>query len=60
MIPTKRPRTDSEPSPPDGDGDSEAPPTIIDDQKWTEGDFEVITSDNVRFRVSTHVLFAAR
>lgn len=59
MTPAKRPRTDSEPTQ-DGAGDSGTPPTIIDDEEWTEGDFEVTTSDNVRFRVQSRILFGAR
>lgn len=38
-----------------------APPeAVIDDKKWTEGDFEIITSDNVRFRVPSYHLFSNR
>jgi hypothetical protein len=34
--------------------------TIRDDDDWTDGDFEVITSDGVRFRVPSFHLFSAR
>lgn len=37
-------------------GDNE----IIDDKTWTSGNFEVITSDRVRFRVQDYLLFASR
>lgn len=33
---------------------------ITDSKEWTEGDFEVITADKVRFRVPSYRLFAAR
>ncbi|KLT45996.1 hypothetical protein CC85DRAFT_282137 [Cutaneotrichosporon oleaginosum] len=36
------------------------PPPIIDDKYWIEGDFEIVTSDSVRFRVPSYYLFAAR
>ncbi|CAK9781646.1 hypothetical protein CC85DRAFT_298701 [Cutaneotrichosporon oleaginosum] len=32
---------------------------ISDDTTWTDGDFQVITSDRVRFRVPSFLLFAA-
>lgn len=35
-------------------------PSISDDDEFTTGDFEVITADNVRFRVPSEFLFAAR
>lgn len=58
MTPAKRPRTDKDLSPvPSGTRESDS---IVDDDDWTDGDLEVITSDNVRFRVPSHILFAAR
>lgn len=33
---------------------------ITDDPTWTEGDFTLISIDNVRFRVHGYVLFGAR
>lgn len=36
------------------------PEEIIDHLLWTEGDFEVITADKVRFRVPFYYLFSAR
>jgi hypothetical protein len=35
-------------------------PTPEADDKWTDGDFEITTSDNVRFLVPSHLLFGAR
>lgn len=35
-----------------------APPPI-EDQSWRDGDFELISADNVRFRVHTYHLFSA-
>ncbi len=32
---------------------------IIDDEYWTDGDFEIITANGVRFRVPSYHLFAA-
>lgn len=49
---SKLPPTDS--SSASGDAD------ITDDRSWTSGDFEIITSDRVRFRVDTHLLLGAR
>lgn len=34
--------------------------TITDDEEWTDGNFEVITSDRVRFKVPDYLLFWAR
>ncbi|WOO80082.1 uncharacterized protein LOC62_03G003593 [Vanrija pseudolonga] len=34
-------------------------PTIVDDDKWTTGDFALISSDNVRFRIDSYHLQAA-
>lgn len=34
--------------------------TIKDDDTWTDGDFEIISADNVRFRVPSYYLFASR
>jgi hypothetical protein len=34
--------------------------SIVDDKTWTDGDFEVITADEVCFRVPTFHLFSAR
>lgn len=34
--------------------------TVADHTKWTSGNFEIITVDNVRFRVPDYVLFGAR
>lgn len=36
------------------------PDEITDHEDWTEGDFEVITADKVRFRVPSYHLFSAR
>jgi hypothetical protein len=36
------------------------PPPVVDDKYWVEGDFEIVTSDSVRFRVPSYYLFAAR
>lgn len=33
---------------------------LVDDSKWKEGDFTLISSDNVRFRVDSCFVFAAR
>lgn len=33
---------------------------IIDDEEYTEGDFTLISSDDVRFRVPSRVMFTAR
>lgn len=33
---------------------------ITDHKEWTDGDFEIITADNVRFRVPSYHLFSAR
>ncbi|KAL1411749.1 hypothetical protein Q8F55_002716 [Vanrija albida] len=35
------------------------PPVIVDDETWTTGDFSLISSDDVRFRVDSMLLFAA-
>jgi hypothetical protein len=35
-------------------------PAVTDDPTWTSGNFEVITTDNVRFCVPDYILFAAR
>jgi hypothetical protein len=32
----------------------------VDDNKWTSGDFTLISSDNVRFRVDSFYLYAPR
>lgn len=34
--------------------------TIVDDEEWTEGDFTIISSDNVRFRIQSYHLFSSR
>ncbi|BEI84637.1 hypothetical protein CcaverHIS002_0500380 [Cutaneotrichosporon cavernicola] len=34
--------------------------SVWDDDNWTEGDFEIITSDNVRFRVPSFHLYSSR
>jgi hypothetical protein len=39
---------------------SSDPSCITDHKKYTDGDFEVISSDNVRFLVPSYYLFAAR
>jgi hypothetical protein len=31
-----------------------------DDKVWTEGDFELVSADRVRFRIPSYYLFAAR
>lgn len=36
------------------------PAEVQDDEEWTDGNFEIITSDNVRFKVNDYVLFSAR
>ncbi|GMK56625.1 hypothetical protein CspeluHIS016_0304650 [Cutaneotrichosporon spelunceum] len=36
-----------------------APPPVVDDKYWVEGDFEIISADSVRFRVPSYYLFAA-
>lgn len=33
---------------------------ITDDPHWTEGDFTIISSDNVRFKVPLYFVMAAR
>lgn len=59
MTPAKRPRTDKDLSPvPSSTRESDS--IVDDDDDWTDGHLEVITSDNVRFRVPSHTLFAAR
>lgn len=35
-------------------------PVIVDDRTWTNGNFTLISSDNVRFRVDGVHLFSAR
>lgn len=40
--------------------DKEGGPPIYNDSTWMLGDFEVITADNVRFRVPSYYLFASR
>jgi hypothetical protein len=35
-------------------------PDITDDEQWTTGDFEIITSDHVKFHVPSYMLFGAR
>ncbi|BEJ14645.1 hypothetical protein CspHIS471_0404120 [Cutaneotrichosporon sp. HIS471] len=50
LLPTGN---DSEPN------HNDSAPKITDDPTWTNGDFEVITSDQVRFRVNTHLLLGA-
>lgn len=35
-------------------------PTIVDDKTWTTGDFTLVSSDHVRFRVPSYYLLAAR
>lgn len=32
---------------------------LIDDTTWTEGDFEIITADNVRLKTKEHILLWA-
>ncbi|KLT46013.1 hypothetical protein CC85DRAFT_282151 [Cutaneotrichosporon oleaginosum] len=32
---------------------------LIDDEYWTDGDFEIVTSNGIRFRVPSYHLFAA-
>ncbi|BEJ15830.1 hypothetical protein CspHIS471_0504350 [Cutaneotrichosporon sp. HIS471] len=64
MSAVKRPRgEDSSPvrekPVPDRDtvaSDTVSGPAIRDDEEWTNGDFEVITSDHVRFRVQSYYL----
>lgn len=34
--------------------------SIVDDPKWTNGEFTLISSDNVRFRVPAADLFSVR
>lgn len=34
--------------------------SVTDSEKWTEGDFTLISADGVRFRVASRTLFAAR
>ncbi|KAL1411750.1 hypothetical protein Q8F55_002717 [Vanrija albida] len=36
------------------------PVDIVDDKKWVTGDFSLVNSDNVRFRVDSLALFVAR
>jgi hypothetical protein len=33
---------------------------IADDEDFKEGDFELVTTDHVRFRIPSHYLFAHR
>jgi hypothetical protein len=33
---------------------------VVDHATWVDGDFEVITSDGVRFRVPSYHLFSSR
>lgn len=48
------------------DNEADAPSAsteIVTDEKWADaatGDFEVVTADNVRFLVPSHMLFGAR
>jgi hypothetical protein len=39
---------------------SDAVSDVVNDDTWTGGDFEPITSDRVRFLVPSHHLYAAR
>lgn len=41
------------------DADKSAP-DIVNDARWTQGDFEVITSDNIRFLVPSYMLYSQR
>ncbi|BEI90304.1 uncharacterized protein CcaverHIS019_0303740 [Cutaneotrichosporon cavernicola] len=57
---------DKRPTPPRGSQPPSEPNSpqpeaehIVDDEYWTDGDFEVITSNGVRFRVPSYHLFAA-
>lgn len=36
-----------------------SPIEITDDPKWTDGNFEIVTADNVRFKVKDYLLFWA-
>lgn len=40
--------------------DEDLDKSIKDDEKWTQGDFQIITSDNIRFRVPSYYLFSNR
>ncbi len=44
---------------PESESSSESA-TITNHEKYTKGDFEVISSDKVRFRVQSFHLFSAR
>lgn len=33
---------------------------IRDEKDWSDGDFEIITADNVRFRIPSFYLYSAR
>lgn len=64
IPPAKRARTDDE-SMNDGFSIVETEPNgcageIKDDTRWTQGDFEIVTSDNVRFLVPSYHLFSSR
>ncbi|WOO80592.1 uncharacterized protein LOC62_03G004118 [Vanrija pseudolonga] len=55
-APTPKPKVpDDEPAAPQ----SAPPPVIVDDKKWTTGDFTIVSSDDVRFRVDSMALFVA-
>jgi hypothetical protein len=36
------------------------PSATIDDPTWTSGDFEVVTTDRVRFKIPSYHLYSAR
>ncbi|BEJ14680.1 hypothetical protein CspHIS471_0404470 [Cutaneotrichosporon sp. HIS471] len=36
-----------------------SPTDITDDSEWTEGDFEITSSDGVRFKINAYNLFWA-
>jgi hypothetical protein len=35
-------------------------PEITDDPQWTEGNFQITSSDGVRFKIQEYYIFAAR
>lgn len=60
---TKSRRIDQSEDPSGSPRPSTPEPSITTDEDWAdtiEGDFEVITSDNVRFHVPSYMLFGAR
>jgi hypothetical protein len=59
-MPSKKRKASESPSPSDTSGTATPPPEIKDFDKWTDGDFEVITADHWRFRVPSYHLFSAR